>query len=615
MNPSNRFEMSSQETYARLEACRLYEGTVKTFWPLFARTCGELVSAVATRVLVKADGVWRPVAGWPESREFPFSVQGQPFADLAERSIREGVVIVPANMDGAPGLLLLSLATGEPANASLLAVALAPGNLEDVEQAGSVLRLAVDTPLLFQRQRQLERVRRDVANYAQALEVLAATNVHTRFLTVSMALINELAARHHCSRVSFGWKEGMVIHVKAVSGTDRFERRMEVIQRLETAMEEAVEQDEEIAWPVWADTDAVHRDHENYAKMERVGSLMSVPLRVDGEPRGVLTLERGETVPAFSEHDALALRVVADQVARRLDDLYRNDRWFGARWATASRKWFAGFLGPKQTWIKLGAVTGALVLAFALFVPLPYRVNANFIVRAEALLHLPAPFEGYLSTVQVRPGDTVKTGDLLLSLDQSDLRVERAAALAERQRFASEMERAEADQKLADLRAARAAFAQAQARLELIDYRLSRAEMRAPFDGVVVDGDLRERIGAPVKPGDVLMKVSRLAGLYVEMRVPERDVDLIAGSKTAEVAFTTRPQDTFPVQIDRIEPAAQVEREGNVFVVRGHLTDGEHAEWLRPGMSGIAKVESDRRTLAWIATHRLVDFMLLKFWW
>jgi multidrug resistance efflux pump len=201
----------------------------------------------------------------------------------------------------------------------------------------------------------------------------------------------------------------------------------------------------------------------------------------------------------------------------------------------------------------------------------------------------------------------------LLKLDTSDLRVERAAAAAERQRFASEAEKAEADKKLADLRAARAALAQAQARLDLVDYRLGRAEMRAPFDGVVVEGDLRERIGAPVKIGDVLMKVSKLEGLYVEMRVPERDVDLIAGSREAEVAFTTRPEDTFGVTLERIEPAAQVEREGSVFVVTGKLARG--ADWLRPGMSGVAKVESRSRTLAWIATHRLVDFLRLKLWW
>ena len=614
MKSFNKTNPSSAETYVRLERCRLFDGAVKAFWVLFAQTCGELAGNSPVRILVRTEGTWRTVASWPEARDFPFGVQTAAFADGADKAAQLGIARGVAPADGVPGLLMLALATGDTADACVLAAAINPGHAEDLDNVASVLRLALDTPLLYQRQRQLERVKQDVANYALALEVLAATNVHKRFLSVAMALVNEITARHACTRVSLGWRDGAIVKVKAVSGTDRFERRMEVVQRLESAMEESLEQDEEISWPAWGDSDAVKRDHQTYAEVERLGAVMSVPLRVDGEGRGVLTLERGDAGATFTEAEGLALRVVADQVARRLDDLYRNDRWFGARWAAAAKEWLAGFLGPRQTWLKAGAIVGAVMLAFALFVPLPYRVNANFIVRAEELLHLPAAYDGYLGAVKVRPGDMVKEGDLLLSLDRSDLLVERAGAAAERQRFASEAERAQADQKLADLRAARAALAQATARVELLDYRLARADMRAPFDGVVVDGDLRERIGAPVRAGDVLMKVSRLEGLYVEMRVPERDVDLIAKSKQAEIAFTTRPEDTFAVKIDRIEPAAQVEREGNVFVVRGSLQGGR-AEWLRPGMSGIAKVESESRTLAWICTHRLVDFLRLKLWW
>ena len=151
------------------------------------------------------------------------------------------------------------------------------------------------------------------------------------------------------------------------------------------------------------------------------------------------------------------------------------------------------------------------------------------------------------------------------------------------------------------------------ARLALVQYRLERAEIRAPFDGVVVEGDLRERIGAPVHTGDILMKISQLKGLYVEMRVPERDIDLIKDSRTAEVAFVTKPEETFAVQIERIEPSAVADKEGNVFVVRGRID--VRAEWFKPGLSGVAKIKTGDRSLLWIATHRLVDFLRLKFWW
>ncbi len=535
---------------------------------------------------------------------------GSAFEAFAEAALSEGIAASPANANAPAGLVLVALSTGEAKDECLIAAAVTPGSVDDLRAAGEILRLASDTPLLYQRQRQLERSKRELANFSQALEVLAATNVHTRFLSVAMALVNEIATRHQCSRVSLGWHDGAYIRVKAISGTDNFEKRMAVVQKLEAAMEEARDQDEEIVWPPAPDAESIARDHRGYAETEHVPALLSVPVRIDGAPIGVLTLERAT---AFGEYDPLAIRVIADQIARRLDDLYRQDRWFGARWAANWRQSLAKFIGPKHTWLKVGAIVGCLFLAFATFVPLAYRVEATFIVRAEKLIHLPAPFEGYLGSVKVRPGDQVAAGEELLRLDTSDLVVELASALAEKQRYASEAEKAEADHKLADLRASRALEAQAEAHVNLIRYRLGRAVMTAPFDGVVVEGDLRERLGAPVHAGDVLLKVSQLKGLYVEMRVPEQDIDLVSGSKNAEIAFTARPEDTFAVHIDRIEPSAVVDRDGSVFVLRASL--GGTAAWLRPGMSGIAKIEAGQRSLLWIATHRAVDFLRMKLWW
>lgn len=610
MNDFSSFGASSVEALSQLEACRTFEGPPKEFWQRFVKTCAEIVQAKAARVILRAEGEWRIVTGWPDAREFPVSMAGQGFLALAETAMREGLAASTVSEDLRLGLVLVAL-TGETGESILLVIALGSARREDLQAAGGLLRLASDTPLLYARQRQLEKSKRDLAHYAQALEVLASTNVHTRFLSVAMALVNELASRFQCSRVSLGWGEGPYIRVKAISGTDRFEKKMDAVQRMEAAMEEARDQDEEIMYPSSPDAELLTRDHANFAHEEKVDGVLSVPVRIDGEPAGVLMLERQSS--QFGEYDAMAVRVIADQVARRLSDLHNYDRWFGARWADASKKWFGQFLGPRQTWLKVGAVAGAVFLLFATFVPLPYRVNASFIVRADALQYLPVPYDGYLGEVMVRPGDLVKQGDLLAKLDTSDLLVEQASAAAEARRYGAEAEKAEADRKLADLRSARAMEAQALAHVDLVKYRLARSELRAPFDGVVVEGDLRERIGAPVRAGDVLLKVSQLSGLYVEMRVPERDVDLVQDGKDAEVAFTTRPEDTFKVRVARIEPSAVADRDGNAFVVRGQLVG--RADWLRPGMSGVAKIESGYRSLLWISTHRLVDFLRMKFWW
>jgi len=231
----------SGEAVARLESCRLFEGPPRDFWPLFAQTCAELVQAEATSIVVKVDGAWRIVAGWPNTRDFPLPVAGPAFEALARRAIDDGIATGPTGQ-AAPALLLAGLALGEGAQASVLAVALPRTGTDDVIAAGNVLRLAADTPFLYQRQQLLNRTKREVENYAQALEVLAATNAQTRFLSVAMALVNELAARFHCSRASLGWTEGPYIRVVAISGTDHFEKRMAIVQRLEAAMEEARDQ-------------------------------------------------------------------------------------------------------------------------------------------------------------------------------------------------------------------------------------------------------------------------------------------------------------------------------------------------------------------------------------
>jgi hypothetical protein len=57
---------------------------------------------------------------------------------------------------------------------------------------------------------------------------------------------------------------------------------------------------------------------------------------------------------------------------------------------------------------------------------------------------------------------------------------------------------------------------------------------------------------------------------------------------------------------------AGVEEGQNLFRVEAAL-DAAPAQ-LRPGMEGVGKVEAGQRTLAWIWTHRFVDWLRLAWW-
>src|SRR5204862_5076124 len=141
-----------------------------------------------------------------------------------------------------------------------------------------------------------------------------------------------------------------------------------------------------------------------------------------------------------------------------------------------------------------------------------------------------------------------------------------------------------------------------QARLNLVRYRLERSEVKAPYDAVLVEGDLRNRVGASIDQGEALLRLARTDQLYAEAEVNERDIHDILGKTTGEMAFVSQPRKKYPIKIERIEPAAIPKEGKNAFIVRCDIVN-QPEPWWRPGMSGICKINVGPRRLVWILTH------------
>jgi hypothetical protein len=100
----------------------------------------------------------------------------------------------------------------------------------------------------------------------------------------------------------------------------------------------------------------------------------------------------------------------------------------------------------------------------------------------------------------------------------------------------------------------------------------------------------------------------------VEAEVNERSIDAIRAGATGEVAFASQPKWRFPFRVERTEPAANASEKGNNFTVRGAFAQAPET-WWRPGMTGVCKIDSGRRSLLWILTHRTVEFLRMHLWW
>ncbi|MBU6409085.1 MAG: HlyD family efflux transporter periplasmic adaptor subunit [Verrucomicrobia bacterium] len=606
-------EADFSQAVAELAALRQFSGLPRDFWPRFLAAAAKLAGAEAGAILLSNPGKtprWTRIGDWnagtglsPGRTQFAAQLES-----IAERCIASGELAERAGGEFLVVAVRLKLLRAE--DEVVLACQIKNGSAEARETLVR-LNLAADVPAGFQQNVAAQRAVHEVERLAAVLDLNVPVNDATRFLPAGIAFCNGIASRFRCERASLGWVEGGYIRLRAMSRTEQFDRQMAAAQALETAMEECVDQDEEIPWPPPEGVTTVARDHEKFAAGQNSGNVCSIPLRLDGKAVAVLLCERQE--PAFSASELQQLRLACDQVVRRLSELKHYDRWFGARWAVHARDYFAGWLGPEHTWSKAAAVSIAILIAALFLVRVTYRVEGNFILRSDKAAFLTAPFDGYIRQVLVRPGDVVTNGQPLLALNQAELLLQESGAIADVARYQRQADKDRAAGDIADMRIDQAQARQARAQLDLVRYRLDHVMVKSPFDGVIVEGDLRERIGAPVRQGDILFQVARINTLYAQADISESDVQNILDKSRGEIAFVARPQIKYPVTIQTIEPSAVTQKDGNVFLVRLQPVNAP-ASWWRPGMTGLCKLSTTKRTLFWILTHRTVDFLRMKLW-
>jgi len=607
--------LKEEQLIKEIKAMERFSGPPSEFWPLFLQHAALLAETKLALLFVRSgeEGNWKNLSSWPPKREqapVPDDFINNLF-NLANESV-EAPCIWPLKDNTSLFALGIPIDLDEKNRKSVSIFLLQDKTIAEAEKAATQLSLISAIPCHYQRERAAKQAASEVNQFAEALDIMVLLNAENKFMAAAMCFCNEIASRYQCSRVSFGWLSKGYVRLQAISHMEKFEKKMDVVQSLEAAMEESFDQNEEIIWPSPTAQTTVTRDHEVYTRTQGIACMASLPIRVDDEVIGVLSCERMHK--AFSDEDLRGLRVLCDQAARRLGDLKEHDRWFGAKITSKVREGLSKFFGVEHTFLKLLGVSICIALFVILFGKLPYRVEAPFILKSDDVKYLPSPFDGYIDKVFVEIGDLVKGKGPLLSLDTEELYLEESAAIANQNRYTREAEKARAENALAEMKISYALAEQAKAKLEQVHYLISQADIRAPFDGIVVEGDLKELLGAPVRKGDVLFKIARLEKMFIELEVDEKDIHEISTDETGEIAFISRPDLKFPFQVERIDPVAIAKEKKNVFIVRCKFSE-KISNWWRPGMSGVAKVNVGKRNILWILTHRTVDFFRILLWW
>ena len=575
------------------------------------------------RSSTRAGGITAAVRGESPQLEEPVAKR---LTAIAERATQDNgrPIAEPVEIAG-PGALYVNepphLALAVPlraeGNVEGASVVLVPGPARDPDEALAKLGLTTSRfeAHLWRRSALQEAEQKVILR--ETLVLLDRAQQGTDAKSMASLMVDELRRRFACTRVSIGLINADRVRVVSISGSDDLDKHAPAVEAIEAVMEETALQDTEVIYPapeeIEADPGARRVIHEHARLSESFGpsSIVSLPLRIEGDLIGVIVLERDQTDP-FPAASLPLVRLISEFVGPAVYTRRLADRRFPQVLRDDVRDLGGVIVGPRHTAPKLVALLIIVALAVVTLVPIPARIAAPMELTAVTSRSIVAPFAGYLAESYVRPGDRVKTGDLLVEMSTDQLELSLAEIRANLDTLRARRDDAVARGQRAAARTVQAEIDEAEVSARLVQSSLENAEIRAPIDGSVSIGDLERLEGAPVDATKVLLEIVSDDTLAI-IEVEETDAERMEMGQTGWITTRGNAGRRIPVTVDRINPVAQLRGGRSVYLVEASLDEDQPA--LRPGMTGAARLRAGWSTTLWELARPVIDTARLRLWW
>ena len=448
----------------------------------------------------------------------------------------------------------------------------------------------------------------------------AALALYARVLSASSLevaahnLVAALTADFGFTRASIGLHVYGRTRLLASSNLDPTHAQAELPQLLVGAMDEAIEQGVSLAWPTdrssaVADADCIRLEQQSLQRQVG-GAVATVPLGSGGEAFAAVSVERqGEP---FRADELARLEQVLTLIAPALRWMHHAGQpWHRRVWREVLQG-LAALRQPVHRPARRVLAGLALALLFVAVVPLDYEVGGRARIEGSRQRVVSAPTDGFVKTAYVRPGDHVRAGDPLVDLIERDLQLERGRWISQIEQHENAYAAAMSKSDRVGASTSMARMGEAQAQLALVDEQLARGRITAPFDAVVIQGDLSQSVGAPVRQGDTLLTLASSAGFRVIVEIDETDIARVRPGETGSMVLSSSPWERQDLLVERISPLSKAVEGRNVFEVEARLA--APSPDLRPGLIGRADIVTGRLPPLWAWTRHALDRVRLAWW-
>lgn len=478
-------------------------------------------------------------------------------------------------------------------------------------ESGSLRRSVESLCTVFQLWRQ-DRVAKSndwkIATLSAIIDLTDRVESAEDFVVASKVLVNEFASYVSCANVALGWIENRRIRLVAYSGDSSINSRSKVHNGFQQALQESVLIKAPTKWSCREQEidQPLALMHKSLAHLMEVESVRSWPLLdSNGRVLGAWIFADSQE-KLFSPRFARLVDVLTPRVCAALRLAKGNRR-------NALSRLIGGSAKVAMGWRFLSILIVGVLAAFLLTREVPYQVKARLDVMPDWRRFLVAPFDGQIEKALVHVGDNVEAGQTLAVLDGRNIRWQLLSLKAEKEQALRKREVELASGNPAMTLLADQELKRIDAEESLLKLRLEQLEIKAPISGVILSGSSERAEASSVTIGQPIFEIGAIDSVRIEIAVPAEEINSVLVGAPVRLWFQGKEDQLVTANIEKIRPMSEERLGMNTFIAELTLENKDLS--IRPGMTGISKIECGESPLFWNLFHKPWNYVRTLLVW
>ncbi len=267
----------------------------------------------------------------------------------------------------------------------------------------------------------------------------------------------------------------------------------------------------------------------------------------------------------------------------------------------------------RSKWFRPSRIFLYIIVVFLLaciLVRIPQKVSAEFEIIPEEAAIVYAPFDGTLEKCNFKNGDTINSGDTVLTYNLEERLFELANAKNEFNRITAQLNLAESaafkdEEKRGQIPLLKLQQEKMQIDIDKNAWYVERGDVKAETSGILNIGDTDKLSGKAVRAGDLLFEVLNADHLIANIALDERYSSILKEQFEATLYLNTRPELPIASQILSVSPKP-VLNEKRLFCYQIRVKPEINSAELTWGMRGTARLSGSRVSLGYYLFRNLV---------